>query len=480
MPEYWQVVGDGTIGTVKQTTIGDDVEWLKESDGHDTVIDCTSYNEESKDLVMTLLRRGYWLHTCNKELVSKHWKELLDICNDTPEAKIFFNSIPASKTMEKFMGVDITNDNFEKYKDLDLYSYKEADADITAEYIVRDIARELKRRKLGIENINLDGKFSNYTAKYLKKLLGGQFLSGNSAPHSPADPINKYNFNSDGYRSREFGLDNRILAAGCSFTFGSGVPEDAIWANVVGDKLDIPNAVLASPGASTSFIIEELFAYFKAYGNPEVVLCLFPNHERLEVPCDGELISSPPGHVDPLVDTVDAANYSVLSRKYIKRPYNVEHITTEEMGLYRAIKNIRMLEQYCASTKINLIWGTWNVKFNEILLELNGTNEFNFNNYFDVINGGCHSYQKNISSKITKVFYDYESYSNCRWLHKDTDCDCSTNCHQELLEKYGSDQFNIGMDHHVVGIEAAHPGAHIHAHYAEAFLTQIKKQAPKN
>ena len=52
--------------------------------------------------------------------------------------------------------------------------------------------------------------------------------------------------------------------------------------------------------------------------------------------------------------------------------------------------------------------------------------------------------------------------------------------YQELLEKYGPEQFNIGLDYLWAGIDNSHPGAHLHAHYAEAFLSEIKKLAPRN
>ena len=476
----WMVIDDENAkDPIKRVTIGDDLEWLLQSEGHDTVIDCTSYSEESKDLVMALLRRGYWLHTCSKELVSKHWEELLNICSETPGAKAIFNSIPASKTMKKFNDVDITNFNFELYKDQDLYSYREADADTTAEYIVRDVFEQLRKRRLGTEGMNLSGKFSDYSGRYLKRLFGGNFLVANERPLSKADPVNKYTINSDGYRSKEFSTDDKIVAAGCSFTFGSGVPESAIWPNFLGGKLGTAVPIVASPGASVSFVVEELFSYFNTYGTPETVLCLFPDSGRFEVPCDNKLITNLKAD-EPKVLTVYTKDSTVLASKYLKRPYNAEDITTEDMAIYRSIKSIRALEQYCAAANIDLIWGTWDDRFNKLLLELNSIDDFKFKNYFDVINSGCYSYIKTTSDPRTEVFYDYETYDTCNTNHKKIECDCSFGCHQELLEKYGPEQFNIGLDYLWAGIDNSHPGAHLHAHYAEAFLSEIKKLAPRN
>jgi hypothetical protein len=477
-PENWLVVADGTLGTAEQTTIGDDTEWLKGSEGHDTVIDCTSYSEESKELVLALLRRGYWLHTCSKELVSAHWEELLDICQAVPGANICFNSIPASKTMEKFMDVDITDINFEDYKDLDLYSYRGANADITAEYIVRDILLELEKRKINNGNSDINSPALRWGKKYTKDLIGKKLLGPKDEDNIPPEPSNTYRTNYDGYRSNDFLVGTELVSAGCSFTYGSGVPEETIWANVVANSLNVSGSVLARPGASIFSIVEDLFRYFRTYGHPKTVLCLFPDLERLEVPCDGKIIVSP--RDNPVVDTVhimhdDDAN----RRKYIKKPFNMHQVTTKDMAIYHSVRSIRMLEQYCNQVNIRLIWGTWNKEFNNLAIEMNKYKDRKFDNFFNFLDSNCYSYKKSYSKEKIEIFSNFKTYDFCISSHKNVDCNCS-NCHDELLQKYGYEQFNMGMDHLVVGVDHAHPGVHMHAHYAESFLAQIKKQTPKN
>ncbi len=488
----WMVVNDeNSSDPIKRVTIGDDLEWLLQSDGHDTVIDCTSYSEESKDLVMALLRRGYWLHTCSKELVAKHWEELVDICKTNRSARVFFNSIPASRTLEKYMDVDITNYNFEEYKDSDLYSYREADADITAEYIVRDIFSELEKRRFFIEaestperEIPLKTMFSGFSPLYISKLVGGRFLHTEDNPilHFTADPINKYNFNSKGYRSIEFSKNNELLVAGCSFTFGSGVPEETIWGNVIADKLDVSASLLALSGISTSFIVEDIFRYFKSYGNPKMLLCMFPNPGRVDIPCDNKVLTTGRSE-NPIVYTVHVLGDGDPDRhKYLKQPYNVDQIASEHMGLYASIKSIRMLEQYCSATGIDFIWGTWDESFNRLILELNKFNDFNFDNYFDLPSYVYASHNDTLLTEDVPAFSDFVKHSECKGNQKEKylDCRCFYGCHKDLLDTYGPDQFIRGLDHLVVGDAYAHPGVHLHAHFAEAFLEQIKKLAPRD
>lgn len=96
---YWNYLNDSSFGTNKQVTIGDDSEWLFNSDGHDTVIDCTSYNENSKQLVLKLLSKGYWLLTCNKNLIRSHINELLDTA-ELANTSIFLDAITGNNSVE--------------------------------------------------------------------------------------------------------------------------------------------------------------------------------------------------------------------------------------------------------------------------------------------------------------------------------------------------------------------------------------------
>lgn len=143
---YYNLVNDETFGTPKQATIGDDVEWLLGSDGHDTIIDCMSYNEDSKKLVFDLTAKGYWILTCSKELVNKHARELIDVAKASG-AKISFNSIPASATPCEYDSIDLNQDTFLEYSDGPLYIFRGAGPVETAQYIVDDIVMELDRRR---------------------------------------------------------------------------------------------------------------------------------------------------------------------------------------------------------------------------------------------------------------------------------------------------------------------------------------------
>lgn len=155
---WYNWLGDESFGTAKQVTIGDDTEWLIDSDGHDTVVDCTSYNEASKQLVFDLLAKGHWLITCSKELVSNHWRELVEIAKKS-NGSISFNAIPASAEPTEYDGINLTQDNFADYSDGPLYIYRNAGPEETAAVIVKDLIRAIhdrKEQKARWESMSLD------------------------------------------------------------------------------------------------------------------------------------------------------------------------------------------------------------------------------------------------------------------------------------------------------------------------------------
>lgn len=133
-------------GTENPTAVGDDLEWLIQSDGHDTVIDCAPYTDESRDLIYKLISKGYWLHTCSKGLVQREWKELIDAGNESG-SMIILNSIPAGNP-NRYDNIDLNNDTFPQYADEpDMFIFRDGGPEEVADKIVKDVETELNRRR---------------------------------------------------------------------------------------------------------------------------------------------------------------------------------------------------------------------------------------------------------------------------------------------------------------------------------------------
>lgn len=142
---WYNWLGDDSFGTPQQVTIGDDAEWLVDSDGHDTIVDCTYYDETSKKLVFDLLSKGHWLITCSKELVNKHWRELIDTAKKS-RGSISFNAIPVGKSPTEYDDIDLTHENFAEYADGPLYTFRGAGPEETAAAIVKELVKAINIR----------------------------------------------------------------------------------------------------------------------------------------------------------------------------------------------------------------------------------------------------------------------------------------------------------------------------------------------
>ena len=328
-----------------------------------------------------------------------------------------------------------------------------------------------------IEKIDFDDSFH-------RSIFGGKTFTlesrWDSQYYKTFDPINEYKLDEHGFRSKLSASD--ILIGGCSVTFGVGVPEEATWGRVVGKALDKSTALVAIPGMSIPSIVEQIFIYFRTYGHPEKVLCLFPDLGRMSVLADEVVLSGGKWgfHGDELSGKKDAHTVYIFhgheeeQPNYIKKPYDIKHTTTYENAASLSIKSIRTLEQYCSAVGIDFIWSTWDMPFSLKMEQINKNIDFSFSNYFDVINSGCSFYRKENGIDKQIIFSSAIDYDSCVGRHRRVECGCGLlECHSELLDLYGPDNFYLGADT-LRGKEFAHPGIHLQAHYAEAFLEQLK------
>jgi hypothetical protein len=322
----------------------------------------------------------------------------------------------------------------------------------------------------------------NFSDPLHRFIFGGKSFSldspGSDNYYKSIDSVNEYKIDKHGFRLDLAASD--ILVAGCSVTFGLGVPEEATWGSFVGRSLNKSVASIALPGKSISWIVEQIFIYFRTYGHPEKVLCLFPNLGRVTVLTDETILSggNPSSRNANGIHTIDTFSGYEDERqrpKYIKKPYNIYYTTTYENSVNLSIKSIRALERYCNAAGIEFIWSTWDVPFSSDLIDqLNTDKDFSFENYFSIYTNGLNCYRKKGKVNRDVMFNSELEYNLCIAQHKDIECSCEITCHSELLALYGPDNFYLGTDT-LLGYEHAHPGIHLHAHYGEAFLKQLEK-----
>ena len=158
-----------------------------------------------------------------------------------------------------------------------------------------------------------------------------------------------YQYNNYNFRSIDFSSEIDVLTVGCSHTFGSGLPFEYTWSQQLQKK--IPNkkiATIAFPGLSIQGSISYLFNYFKTIGNPKMIICNFPDFLRFEV------LTKELRLINYYSMIYQSPNFSVEQCQDIN-----ESFADEAWGYYINLKYLLMLEQYCESSGIKLIWSTW-------------------------------------------------------------------------------------------------------------------------
>lgn len=186
------------------------------------------------------------------------------------------------------------------------------------------------------------------------------------------------NVNSLGYRGPEFG-ESEILTLGCSQTWGTSLDEKYLWPSLIHNKVKKTYNNLAVPGDSVQSQTIKAFNYFKEYGNPKLIIGIFP-FARLEFPYISDTMVFSPLQPIPYVDKNNKShlgldpntivhiadmyfdynlNETKNKKSFTKTPHNLKEIFTVELALYYNNIFISILEQYCKSHGIDFIWSFW-------------------------------------------------------------------------------------------------------------------------
>lgn len=291
------------------------------------------------------------------------------------------------------------------------------------------------------------------------------------------DSVNTYSMNSLGYRSPEFDGSAGIVFAGCSNTFGTGIPEDAIWGSVLAEHLEKSYVNISKQGASVQWIVKNILAYFDKYGHPEILCCLFPDLYRMTLATNSrQLVYGGNGHRDskfPDADDftrileihLDQALPPSMTPAYSKKPHDAADVLPADMAVFESMQSILFLEQYCRSHGIKFAWSTWDTSILSFLLEVKGIFPENYTSLVD-IDADC--WVQNPDRKIAG-----EVFLGLQFRNSPSDENPIVECHQDLLKIYDVN-FYRGLDD-INGIDYAHMGVHQHRHIAETFIEFLDK-----
>jgi hypothetical protein len=291
----------------------------------------------------------------------------------------------------------------------------------------------------------------------------------------PNENKDVYSVNKYSYRSKEFESNADLVFSGCSMTYGEGVVEEAIWGNLVASSLNIKAFNLGASGASVQFIVNNLFNYFKEFGNPKNLLCLFPDFLRMEMYSEGSHMSSSkdgrrPG--SPKINTLGKQNYHLLLNEHedyariSQQPHDANNIIPKELPFALSLQYIKFLEMYCKESGINFLWGTWVEEQEDYIIN----NKLSFKNFIPLKNNLWH--QKIEDSR--RIFIHKNKIEKDLCMDTGKPCQNQEICHQSEKIKYGNN-FDLAFDTDINNLNSqyGHYGAHKHIHWAEEFIKQM-------
>lgn len=260
-----------------------------------------------------------------------------------------------------------------------------------------------------------------------------------------------YPLNSRGYRSSEFSKDTDLVFAGCSYTYATGLQDQYIWGNILADSLKMSRSNLGIEGWSTQAIVKNLFAYFEEYGNPKILVCLFPDLQRMMTSLNPSVLRAF-SKSDPRYNDLNAIGktfshthlreYDIsLKPKYSKIPHSWEDVIPVEMPIMLSFHYLHMLVQYCKAAGIEFYWSTWS---------------WDFSNLLDQV------------LEYPGGLMDLSGYVPLQ--RKIWETDPMLDCHLDARAE-NAETFDWSLDHGAG--HWGHNGQHSHMHTAEAFMSKI-------
>ena len=266
-----------------------------------------------------------------------------------------------------------------------------------------------------------------------------------------------YKINSHGYRSDQFGFNNEVLVLGCSQTFGQGIPEEFTWAKVFAESIGKSYVKLAQPGDSAQEQVHKAFKYFEEFGNPEIIVACFPSC-RLQLPYIPEkIVSKLSLSQAEFKDKYQMQQIFLYNKtqKFSKSPHSPEEVLPIEVALFYSFTFVQMLQQYCKTNNIKLIWNIWDDEYFFDYVKTNAPEALKDYLHID--------FRELIFDSNDGVEYiKHESIENAYIIPE---------CHKELNDHllfYRAADYNPGVGN-------GHWGIHLNQHIAEHFLQKYNE-----
>lgn len=205
------------------------------------------------------------------------------------------------------------------------------------------------------EDLYAHSQMSYKIDKADRNLLENNEVNTLSYPEENIDKRVSYKTNNYGHRCDDFKVldpnKTNILFAGCSATFGQGLPDKFRWSKRVYNSLDFENKgdfhCLGIMGASVEILVTNIIKYCSEFGNPNIICISFSDFTRETF-------------YDYDADIFRLKNHA----KYGEEEYKKLTVESKEIGYWLLVKFKQfysLLEAYCVSHNIKLYSTSWDI-----------------------------------------------------------------------------------------------------------------------
>jgi len=243
-------------------------------------------------------------------------------------------------------------------------NYKELNWEILSEYRMDYIHPGSSRTVYGMNSIHKDryGYIDEDNYFITDDLQVARKIDG---------PKIEYKINEHGFRSKHFSSIDATkpsaIFAGCSYTFGEGLPEEYLWSSLLSKKLSLPKDNvynLGAMGASSKLIVKNILSFIRTYGKTDFIFVMLPDIHR-------DLVYDEKSN--SFINCFPHTQWLTSKESKTKKDFTLNYIP--EHSIFDGIEYIRMLEDVCSANEVKLVWSTWSDEAHRIYSQLN------FNNY---------------------------------------------------------------------------------------------------
>ena len=210
-----------------------------------------------------------------------------------------------------------------------------------------------------------------------------------SVPHpynSYSDQGIEYYHNKTGQRCDNFSKETaqeNFLFAGCSYTYGSGLPYEHTWGYKLNKDLGGEHFYnVSAPARNFQVIINDIYTYIRLFGKPKAIFLLLPDLKREHVV---RFETNP--ELGDYYELYPAVSMSFNVKDSWDRPANKKNLNLKkdhqylnmEKVYYDFYNTMSQLEDYLESLEVPLLWTTWDEWFQKSL-----AGEKIFKNYFEL------------------------------------------------------------------------------------------------